>query len=672
MTPAQRAALDPLVARERAAAAAMTDEEFWGWDQQYSRAAGVVPPTLVDLTRQGQCGGGGCNPSFSTSQYWRANVACSAEVYGRVLFQYRRYLAAQMRLERLLANPPQAWPGQMYFNDPQDADGCSTTAPTRPGGAAPLGTKAAEWADWCLEVLRLVAVAHWATGVRWCESDRAPTFYTGYSWAPGVGGTTGDPRGHGIYRAPDQYGRNDSEAFRAATPAEQGTVAVCFGVNPPTIDTGSSPGAVDAMRYLPDRDAAAFGAYHPTGYFRPTTPRGTAPARWTWGDDQAFMPDQGTSTSITPKAVRGLNELSRSTRPAADTAVFDAFRTTDGRYRLIWNDSIQQCFNGSWLQLSECLATRHGNESGPHQWVMPESKSDFDPVLNPALIQGSGYYWVDDLARPASGSPRDILLALFQQNSVQATGLVDDHHLSLLRSQWALHWSSSGFRFLPSGLRQIWWCMALAYDVIDTPFGTVVQQAFQNFLTGLNMIPPAFRSTNPNEASQAAQAALQGNLDAIMAGCSAAAGVVGGIGAAVSAVPALSVVLEVVAALIAIAGTLAQMAFSIGLARAGNPPVMPTIMTRVAGVQNDIHDPCWLVPNDDAGGGGAQAVAPRAQAVATAAGSAPSPDQWYAQVAAAIAAGETPPPPTTPTLNKGIAAAGGTMLGLALIKILGG
>ncbi len=674
ITPAARAQLDPLVARERAAAAQMTDEEFWGWDKQYASPNHVADPTLVDLTRQGQCGGGGCNPSFSNSQFWQAHVACSADVYGRVLFQYRRYVAAQIRLERLLANPPQAWVGQLYFNDPQNADGCSTTAPTRPAGQMPISTKATEWTDWCLEVLRTVAVAHWASCVRWCESDRSPTFYAYNPFGrndPNFGGANYG----GIYNSPDVYGHTDLAAFRAAAPSEQGTVAVCLGQQPPTIDAASSPGAIDAMRYWPDVDRTSFGAYHPTGYFRPTAARGTAPARWTWGSAPiAAMGAYSQLPLVAPKAIRGLSEISLSGRPPADSAVFDAFRTTDGRYRL--NEMENQPFgstywNGSLLQLSECLATRHGNESGPHQYVFPENKADFDPVLNPALVSSSsaGFFWIDDLAQPASGSARDVLLALMQQNTVVPHGLVSNETLINLRAQWQLHWSSTGFRFLPSNLRQIWWCMGMAYDVVDSSFGIVVQQAFANFLTGLNQIPPAFRSTNPNEASQAAQAALQGNLDAIMAGCSAAAGVVGGVGAAVSAVPALSVVLEVVAALIAIAGTLAQMAFSVGLARAGNPPVMPTIMTRVAGVENDMNDPCWLVPSNVAGGGGAAAVAPRAQAVATAAAQGPSPEQWFAQVQAAIASGDTPPPPTPATVNKGVAAAGGAMIGLAVIKL---
>lgn len=674
LTRAQVASLDPLVRAEIAAAAAMSDEDFWTWDRRYGTAVGLQAPTLVDLTEQGACGGGGCNPSYSNSQFWRANVACSADVYAKVLFQSVRYRAAQARLQRLLAAPPQAWPGRMFFADVQDADGCSTTLPQRPAGEQPLSTKANEWADWCMEVMRLVAVARWASGVRWSEATRGGAGGMGISAPAAAGGGyvngMGDDALPRICTTPDSYGQWTMANTRPIALPEMGTVAGIVAANPTLVDATST----GSPQYLPDVALSYMASYHPIGYFRPTSPRGLGPARWTWGTN-GWVAGLMRKT----KAWRGLNEIGVSKLPEA--AIFQRFRTTDARFPLVeyeYHGTDLPYYTGTWLQLSECLATRHGNASGPHQYVMPERKSDFDPIVTPELVhEGTHVIWPDDLSPPTDTSPRGILVHLFQQTTIGSpSGLIDVSTLSNLRAQWQLHWSSAAFRFMPAGLRQIWWCMALAHDVVDTSMGTAVGQAFQNFTTGLNQLPPQYRVLNPTEgaSASAAAAAAAANLEAIFAGCSAAAGVIGGVAsAAATAGPVgavVGVVLGVVAALVALAGTLARNAISLGLARAGNPPVMPTIMHRVAGTAST-SDPCWLVAPTDAGAGGAAALQPRAQAVQHAAETTQSPDQWYAQVQAAIEAGG-PPPPTAATVNKGVALGAGAIAGLALIKLIGG
>lgn len=662
LTPAQVAELAPMVRAEIAAANALSDEDFWGWDRQYGPAAGVAAPSLVDLTEQGACGGGGCNPSYSNSQFWRANVSCSAAVYARVLFQSVRYRAAQIRLQRLLANPPQAWPGRMFFSDPQDADGCSTTLPQRPPGEQPLSSKASEWADWCIDVMRLVAVARWSSGVRWSEATR------GGAGGMGIQALAVSDR---IFRAPDVYGSTDPAAFRPATLAELGTVATCIGQNPTLIDVASS----NSPQYLPDVALSYMGSYHPIGYFRPTSARGLGPARWTWGTNGWSNPE-ALARLRAMKAWRGLSEIGQSNLPEA--SIFQRFRTRDNRFPLVeyeYQGTDLPYYTGTWLQLSECLATRHGNASGPHTYVMPERQSDFDPIITPELVhEGSHLLWPDDFTPPTDTSPRGVLTSLFRAMTVVPTGLIDASTLTLLGAQWQLHWSSAGFRFMPAGLRQIWWCMALAHDVVDTSMGTAVSQAFGNFATGLNQLPPAYRVLNPTEGAAAARvgAGAAAQLDAVFAGCSAAAGVIGAVAAAAATAgpvgAVVGVVLGVVAALVSLAGALAQNAVNVGLARAGNPPVMPTVMHRVAGTTSP-GDPCWLVAPTDAGAGGAAALLPRAQAVQQAAQTG-SPEQWYAQVQAAIEAGG--PPTTDATVNKGVALGAGAIAGLALIKLIGG
>lgn len=682
LDPTLIAQMSPYVARERALAAAMSDDEFWNWDRLYAAVPGVQPPTLVDPSQPGTCGGGGCGPSFANSQYWIANVACSADVFTRVLFQYRRYVAAQIRLAALMANPPQAWPGRMYFGDSQDSDGCSTTLPQRPTGEMPLSTMASQWADWCMQVMRLVAVAHWATGVRWCEADRNPAFYGGNG--PVFVSTADGARADG-------YAGDPTTTRQAEVPNNQrGTVAaaVCYA---PTVVASSGnaaalgTGHVDdpANWYWPDATSPLFGGFHPLGYFRPIVPRGSAPARWTWGarieSNQSQFRAAGSSIySGIPmaKEIRGISEHAWSKLPEA--ALIEHM---PGSTEANWPNAPD--YTATWLMLSECLATRQPH--GPHSFVLPESQADFDPVLSPALIALSSVpgtiTWPDDLQPPSTTSygaptiagltPRTLLVALFQESTrvidtvaIPGAAPVDSHTLALLRGQWQLQWSSNGNHFMPNGVRQIWWCMAQAYDVIDSPFGTVVQQAFQNFANGLLQIPPAYRAVNPAEAAAAAATIGQTSLDAVAAFASNTANQVGALGALGSIVTA------VVSALMSIVGAVAQSALVTHAARMSNPPVMPTVMLRVAGVPNDPTDPCWLAPSSAAGGGGAASLLPRAAAIATSAQHSQDTTQWYADVQAAIAAG-APPPPTQASVNKGVAAAGGAIAGLALVKLLG-
>lgn len=672
MGPEVLAQLAPQVAAVRRQAALMTDDEFYGWDTLYADRA-----SLVDLRLAGACGGGGCNESFSNSQFWKVDFQCSADVYARILFQYTRYVAAQVRLERLLANPPQAWVTSMYFSDVQDAWGRSTSLAQPPASAQPMSAKAEEWADWCMEVARTIAVAQWATNVRWCNGERVPEFYSSHRTS---------------VKDTSDF---SSTSTRPAAPSEIGTIACERGAMPRVTADFWSGGTAARCSYFPDCAPNLFGGYGPLGYFKPTSARGASMSRWTIG----FYADAATLSPSAPHRAawdpavgqrQGICETHVYGSPLQQGDVFKAFRGGDGRAFLAreamdltsssMTGAVRQFYTPTIIQLSPVLALRRSSDSPSRPYVMPRSMADFDPIAAPSLVNGRpGPVWPENIQQPTSTNARDMLVALFKDAddpTYHAPSADEFHSRRELKVFWNLNWCSQ-FGFTPGGMRQVWWLMAHAYDVMDTSMGQATAQAFNNFLVALNQIPEQFRTTIPLESQETVRALAQQNLDAIYAGIQTAAGVVAGVGAAALTIggpfgAAVGVALEVVALLMQVAALLAKTAQDTGLARAENPPILPTIVVRSAGVTNDPTDPCWLVPSNARRGGGASSMVPKATAVRDAALQSDDPSLWYEQVRQAIATGQQPPPDTTPQVNKGVALGAGAIAGLALVKLLGG
>lgn len=103
----------------------------------YSDASPVTP-----FDPRNPCGDAAiCNWS-----YWKANVTCDAQAFVNVMFQADRYQFAQTQLQALLMNKP--------------AD--SSIGMTAAQGAAWRH----QWADWCINVMRLVSLARWASNLR--------------------------------------------------------------------------------------------------------------------------------------------------------------------------------------------------------------------------------------------------------------------------------------------------------------------------------------------------------------------------------------------------------------------------------------------------------------------------------------------------------------------------
>jgi len=166
LTPAVTSALRAAVSQEAVAAASMSDDVFWGYDQAWLSTGA---PTLDDRRKSGLCGGGGCNMTWDNNQFWSLAQACDRGVFSLVMFQQRRYMAAQLRLQRLLDLAP-----DRRILDGFDRYASSSSQGVRAacGGASPR-ERPTEWAAWCMDVLRVIGVLRWASNVTWSEGTAA-------------------------------------------------------------------------------------------------------------------------------------------------------------------------------------------------------------------------------------------------------------------------------------------------------------------------------------------------------------------------------------------------------------------------------------------------------------------------------------------------------------------
>lgn len=165
ITPTVREALRGALHQEVVAATQMSDDVFWGYDQAW---LSLGQPTLEDMRKAGACGGGGCNMTYNNNQFWSLAQACDRAAFSLVMFQQRRYMAAQLRLQRLLELAP----------DRRILDGFDRYAAT--GGSvreacagAAVRDKPTEWAAWCMDVLKVVGVLRWASNMTWSDGSVA-------------------------------------------------------------------------------------------------------------------------------------------------------------------------------------------------------------------------------------------------------------------------------------------------------------------------------------------------------------------------------------------------------------------------------------------------------------------------------------------------------------------
>lgn len=284
ISPATRTAMRQALEVEAAAAAAMPDDVFWGYDRVW---VAMGAPTLEDVRKDGACGGGGCNMSWNNNQFWSLTQQCDRASFSLVMFQQRRYMAAQVRLQRLLDLAP----------DQRVLEGFDRFATQRGSvrdacqGAA-VRDKPTEWAAWCVDVLKTIGVARWASNVTWSEGSVAIPDLPADALALGrVTSKTGDQPGC-IY-APD-------------------CVSDAFGVPRYGYVSGKTPNGVLRYEAVCGRRMYGWRPVETADTFRPRRDdeARTAASSWRPGDVLPRLVGEPL-WSIAPKAL-GLHKSSRS------------------------------------------------------------------------------------------------------------------------------------------------------------------------------------------------------------------------------------------------------------------------------------------------------------------------------------------------------------------------
>ena len=158
--PQLQAAAREALSVEMVAAATMSDETFWGYDGVWLDNA---TPTLRDMRREGGAGGGGKNMSWNNNQFWSLAQPCSRDLFALVMYQQRRYMAAQLRLAEHLRMVP-----DMNIIAGFDRVAANPSLGVREAcGGASIRDNAEAWARWAEHALKLIGVARWASNFTW-------------------------------------------------------------------------------------------------------------------------------------------------------------------------------------------------------------------------------------------------------------------------------------------------------------------------------------------------------------------------------------------------------------------------------------------------------------------------------------------------------------------------
>jgi hypothetical protein len=150
--------------------------DAWTRDAEYAAKA-----RLVDYRQENCCsfaGGMRCRVPFMTFQMWNLGVPCDSYSMGKYLFPIDRFLWAQNELRRLLVEVPgrgQLGVATMSFGtvpygvNPYTEMNQRTVAGNQRIAADPSG-----WANWCVKVMRAVALLRWSTNLRWQFVSSSP------------------------------------------------------------------------------------------------------------------------------------------------------------------------------------------------------------------------------------------------------------------------------------------------------------------------------------------------------------------------------------------------------------------------------------------------------------------------------------------------------------------
>jgi len=639
----------------RARAATMPDEVFFNWDAGYAARS-----ELQDMRRQAACGGGGCNDYYCNWQMWAVlgGIPCDAVTFSTIMFQMERYIAAQERLKRLMANCPMTQPRTWWESVSQrpwteqlaraanDGVGPLTPLPDHRGAFA---TNAVRMADWCIEVMRTVAVARWASNTRWSDP-----FWVNV-------GLSGGARGALHYFARERYNfsvvsgvtlsragqtpidpNDPTQGYRAVTAAELeagGGWTIGWRYVPPAQITTATLGW--------DVDSHTVNGFARYGYVRGRSPYGVfAPGSWQL--DLFGFPT---------------GDLLSTTRVYALTPY--VYLSPDVALR--------------WA--TDSRGTPYANAGGTRLYPpgVPVTRGEWDPEVMaggmPDRTWGMGY------ALPASGNVRDVLIALFR-----GTRNTDRSNLTLVEhaaKRWDLRLTPTAdgaYYASPGPLRQTVLCMQLANDIIGRDWGGMMADSFGDYVRAVSQLPPVMRTLSPEQMAQVGRAITQANVDAIAAQIDVAGGIATGVATAIN-----PIVGAVVAAVYAIISALVHTMIDTGLARVSNPACLPAPVLRALPEPAE-GNACWLVPDQTGARGGASSILQRAGAIESTARDVTDPSQMLGVYQATEAAAHaeigsrggplSPPPPPDDSASsattgvKVAAAAGGVGVGVLLARLL--
>lgn len=627
------------VTQMEARAAAMPDEIFYGWDASYASRA-----ELQDLRRQASCGGGGCNDYFCNWQLWAVlgGIPCNVTTFTNIMFQMERYMAAQARLRSLLANMPDSTPKTWWDSQygasrpaPEGVDISQAVRPTFPYYGAIFSARATQWADWCMDVLRTVAVAQWATNVRWSN----PLLYSGGTvelrYIRAAGGVPLDPNNPSLGYRPLTEGEMPLAGTIGSQPAPQGG-----GI---AIDSGGW--AVDSNGWQ------GFGQY---GYVRGTSPRGVfAPGAW-----QLQIP-QYAANMAQDDPLRALmiggggGHVSVNPRPYV---------------------YLSDALGLRWV--TDSRSTPRGDWSGHYPPRVPITKSDFDPQS----FSHSMPAWPSFFEYPADSTPRGILTALFSGR--RGTGRTNITLNEAAQRRWDLRLAgpvNGDYAAYAGPLRHVILCLQLAFDIVERPWGHAISDAFNSYLMAVSQLPLGMRTLTPDQMLGVNRAMTQNALNSFAAILETS----GGITTALATAIVSPIAGAVIAAVYAILSGLIREALNLGIVRTTNPACLPAPVIRALPEPAE-GNACWLVPDQVGNRGGASSITQRSQAIATTVRDADTEEEMANVYAATEAAAHTEigahqalpdvggaTTQTQATTGKKVAAAvGGVGAGLILARVL--
>jgi hypothetical protein len=548
---------------------AMRVRKPWTHDASWADKA-----TLIDYRRDNCCTGvAGCQAIYCTFQMWDVNLPCSTERMSSVLFQMERFAWAQLQLQSLLRNPPTPLNLSAIGNE---ATRAVLFARAREGNAT-VQAKPAEWARWCTQVMRCVALMRWASNVRW--------HFLGYSDAiTDAGKSLVDAEKAYYIRLNAMVPRAQSDTRTRSAPLppfEYAKERFFSGPFP-------SPGAPDAFSHC--EVVGGVGEDFRAGE------RGMSV--WHRYEKNLVLP---TLVSLTPN-VAGYDQ------PGGGFSRLDAncglYTGLDGMpLDFVKVPTSEADFDPRLLvSAAPAPATSDVRSRRPLRWVLPRGDSPARRLFSRGGTPDAESLlaaWFSWRPRPygAGAAQYESLLWEFDVPAEVGRGLVEA-------------WTDPTYvadrtQFFPSPYAQVLYCASLASDAAGCTFGEVIGTAMKGWGQAYNALPERFRALPPEEILRLSQQATQANLDI-------AAGVAGTVlGAITSVVTAINpVVGAVLAAVFALVAELIRAAQELCITRAKSPPCLGPPFIR--SIDTDAAIQMTACDFRTTGAGGAEAVATKA------------------------------------------------------------